>query len=218
MNLLTHFMLQSNLPNKQITAVSCCLVSLWKGTNPSNKRRIDDKNDCTLRVKAAEDIMKGKKEGVLKRKREREERKQLNIINSNKPKKLKMKKKPVVRKINKKTPTGGTVRKRPAMVMDDSSSEDLTEVESELEDTEEKGSEEACEEPVNNKTQMYEKDNYIPLVKGSYYLRQLVDYTHARVGRRSRGADRQRLKDRRRARSARVVKTIRTKQEAACCG
>ena len=59
------------------------------------------------------------------------------------------------------------------MVMDDSSSEDLTEVESELEDTEEKGSEEACEEPVNNKTHMYEKDNYIPLVKGSYYLRQL---------------------------------------------
>ena len=73
-----------------------------------------------------------------------------------------------MRKINKKTPTGGTVRKRPAMVMDDSSSEDLTEVESELEDTEEKGSEEACKEPVNNKTQMYEKDNYIPLVKGSY--------------------------------------------------
>ena len=30
MNILTHFMLQSNLPNKQITAVSCCLVSLWK--------------------------------------------------------------------------------------------------------------------------------------------------------------------------------------------
>ena len=117
--------------------------------------------------------MKGKKEGVLKRKREREERKQLKIINSNKPEKLKMKKKPVVRKINKKTPTGGTVRKRPAMVMDDSSSEDLTEVESELEDTEEKGSEEAFEEPVNNKTQMYEKINYIPLVKGSYYLRQL---------------------------------------------
>ena len=30
MNILTHFMLQSNLPNKQITAVSCYLVSLWK--------------------------------------------------------------------------------------------------------------------------------------------------------------------------------------------
>ena len=73
MNLLTHFMLQSNLPNKQITAVSCCLVSLWKGTNPSNKRRIDDKNDCTLRVKAAEDIMKGKKKGCL-RENEKEKR------------------------------------------------------------------------------------------------------------------------------------------------
>ena len=54
------------------------------------------KNDCTLSVKAAEDIVKGKKEGVLKRKREREERKQLKIINSNKPKKLKMKKKPAM--------------------------------------------------------------------------------------------------------------------------
>ena len=30
---------QSNLPNKQITAVSCCLVSLWKGTRSRNRTK-----------------------------------------------------------------------------------------------------------------------------------------------------------------------------------
>ena len=125
--------------------------------------------ECIARVKALDDEKVDKKAGVLKRKREREERvasvkrcKALKIRNSKR----------------KTTVTGGVVKKKKRVAKEETPSTDeeiVTEAFSSTEDQLEDylGDLKAFERPAPMPPAVYPADLFVPCCKGSYYLRRV---------------------------------------------